>query len=151
MDAPREAHDAAPPTTPDAAPNAVDELGRPTGTWAEKDPHGGVVQGEYVDGERHGLWRHRSDAGALRSEGHYDRGRLTGPWTWYRASGGVLQRGELLDGEKHGYWQRFTADGTPIDEGHFDRGRKSGEWTYYHPDGTVRRTSVHRGHPPQAG
>lgn len=125
--------------------NAFDAEGRRTGPWEEDDPHGGTVRGDYVAGERHGLWRHFSAGGGLRSEGTYDRGRLSGEWTWYRASGALLQRGGFLDDETHGPWQRWTAAGTLIDEGEWDRGKKTGTWVHYDPDGTVKRTTVHRG------
>lgn len=36
------------------SPNALDDQGRKTGRWTEPDPHGGVMVGSYLDGERHG-------------------------------------------------------------------------------------------------
>lgn len=130
-------------------PNAVDGHGRKTGEWAEPDSHGGLMVGTYVDGERHGTWRHFSAGGALRSEGGYDRGVLHGPWTWYRATGGLLQRGGFAHGDKHGYWERWTAAGTLVDSGHWEHGRKTGEWTYYDTDGSIRKTTTHRPRPPR--
>lgn len=75
----------------------------------------------------------------------YVAGSLTGPVTWYRATGGLLQRGGFLDGEKHGFWQRWNAAGAIIDEGAFDHGSKTGSWTFLNLDGTVKRTTLHRG------
>ena len=51
------------------APNHKDQQGRKAGHWSEADSHGGITSGEYVDGERHGLWRHQFVDGSLRSEG----------------------------------------------------------------------------------
>jgi antitoxin component YwqK of YwqJK toxin-antitoxin module len=126
------------------APNALDEHGRKSGLWVEADPHGGAMTGEYVDGERQGVWRHSFVDGSLRSEGAYDRGTLHGPWTWYRASGGLLQRGGFLGDEKHGHWERWDAAGNLIDSGSWHRGQKRGTWTYFNPDGTIKRTTTHR-------
>lgn len=124
--------------------NLLDSEGRKTGAWEEPDPHGGVVAGDYVAGERSGLWRHYFRDGRVRSECHYENGVLSGDCVWYRQTGGLLQRGGFLDGEKHGLWQRWTAAGVPIDEGTFDRGAKSGAWTYFAADGSVKKTTTHR-------
>ncbi|GAA0994781.1 toxin-antitoxin system YwqK family antitoxin [Subtercola frigoramans] len=101
--------------TDDRALNRVDGEGRKTGVWSERDSHGGVTSGEYVDGERQGTWRHHFVDGSLRSEGEYAHGMLHGAWTWYRATGGLLQRGGFLENDKHGLWERWKADGTPLD------------------------------------
>ena len=69
---------------------------------------------------------------------------VDGAWTWYRSTGGLLQRGGFLGPEKHGFWERWDANGNLIDQGAFDHGKKNGEWTYYNPDGTVRRSTTHR-------
>lgn len=125
--------------------NLLDQQGRKTGLWEESDPHGGMISGHYLAGERTGLWRHYFRDGALRSESHYDCGELSGDCIWFRQTGGLLQKGEFLRGDKHGLWQRWTTSGVPIDAGTFDRGTKSGPWTYFAPDGSIRRTTNHRG------
>ncbi len=125
--------------------NELDAAGHRTGPWEEPDPHGGVISGSYVDGERDGPWKHHFADGRVRSEMEYSAGSLTGPVTWYRATGGLLQKGSFVGDEKDGFWQRWTADGVLIDEGHFDRGTKTGEWMYYAPDGSVKKTTVHKG------
>ncbi len=122
-----------------------DANGERHGRWRENDPHGGVVEGDYVHGARHGEWQHFFADGRLRSVMRYDNGELTGPTTWYRATGGLLQEGGFLGDEKHGHWTRWNADGGLIDEGEFDRGAKTGEWTSYNPDGTVKKRTTHRG------
>ena len=128
----------------DPTPNETDEQGRNIGMWTEADSHGGVMTGEYVEGQRHGVWRHYFVDGSVRSEGTYDRGVVDGPWTWYRSTGGLLQRGGFLGAEKHGFWARWDAEGNVIDNGTWDHGKKTGEWTSYNPDGSVKRTTSHR-------
>lgn len=125
--------------------NLLDENGRKTALWEESDPHGGGISGYYIAGERSGLWRHYFQDGALRSEAHYEDGKLNGDCIWYRQTGGLLQKGGFLSGDKHGLWQRWTKSGVPIDEGTFDRGVKSGLWTYYNQDGSIKKTTKHRG------
>lgn len=123
----------------------LDDEGRKTGFWEESDPHGGIISGEYVAGERHGMWRHHFRDGSVRAEFHYEHGQQTGECVWSRQGGGLLQTGGFLDGEKHGAWKRWTSAGVLVDEGHFDRGAKSGTWTYYAPDGGIKKTTNHRG------
>ena len=125
--------------------NETDAAGNRIGAWQEPDPHGGVIEGEYVDGLRVGRWVHRFADGRVRSEMEYVAGELTGPVTWYRSTGGLLQKGAFVNDEKHGFWQRWTASGVLIDEGEFDHGTKTGEWIYYAPDGSVKKRTVHRG------
>jgi antitoxin component YwqK of YwqJK toxin-antitoxin module len=125
--------------------NGLDGEGRKSGAWEETDPHGGVVSGEYVAGEREGMWRHSFRDGSLRSEFHYENGELSGECVWYRQGGGLLQKGGFLAGEKHGFWQRWSSDGALLDEGTFVRGKKTGVWTQYSADGSVKKTTTHRG------
>ena len=131
-------------TDHDPTPNELDDKGRKTGIWTEADSHAGVMTGEYVEGDRHGVWRHFFVDGSVRSEGAYDKGLVDGAWTWYRSTGGLLQRGGFLGTQKHGLWERWDVDGNLIDSGTWDHGKKSGEWTSFNPDGTVKRTTTHR-------
>src|ERR1700712_2330492 len=110
------------------APNGEDASGRRTGRWAEHDPHGGTIVGDYLEGERTGEWTHYFADGRVRSVSQYIAGRLTGPATWYRATGGLLQTGGFVDGEKHGLWRRWNTAGELLDEGEFDHGSKTGRW-----------------------
>ena len=133
---------------PDQSTNQVDERGQKIGMWTEADSHGGVMTGEYVAGERHGVWCHHFADGSMRSEVRYDKGVVDGAGTWYRSPGGLLQRGGFLDGEKHGLWERWNADGNQIDQRTWDYGKKTGEWMSYNPDNTVNRTATHRARTP---
>lgn len=136
-------------SAPDSTPDEHDAAGRKTGPWTDADPHGGVMIGDYVEGQRHGTWRHYGADGGLRSEGAFAQGVLHGEWTWYRTAGGLLQRGAFDRGEKHGRWERWNSSGQPLDSGSWDRGRKTGEWTHYAPDGSVKKTTNHRPKPPE--
>lgn len=104
--------------------NAVDTEGRKTGPWSETDAHGGTMSGEYRDGARVGIWRHRAGNGRLRSEGGYHSGDLHGPWIWYRANGALLQKGGFENGDKHGLWERWDANGKHLDATTWGHGRK---------------------------
>ncbi|SDD36684.1 toxin-antitoxin system YwqK family antitoxin [Glycomyces harbinensis] len=129
---------------PETMPNALDDRGRKTGPWAERDAHGGFMTGEYVEGVREGVWRHFADDGRLRSVGPFEAGAVHGHWNWWRANGERLQSGGFDREEKHGLWERWTAEGVLIDRGEYDHGKKVGEWTVYNPDGSVEKTTKHR-------
>lgn len=131
-------------TTLPETPNERDEQQRKQGLWTDKDTHGGVMIGTYVDDVRHGKWRHYSDDGRLRSEGEFLDGQLHGQWVWYRTNEKMMQRGEFLHGEKHGTWERWNAKGQPMDRGDYNGGKKVGTWEQYSPDGTVKKTTQHR-------
>ena len=72
-----------------ATPNSCDDAGRKVGMWTEADSHGGFMTGEYVNGERHGHWRHLAKDGRLRSEDPYAHGQLNGEWTSFNPDGSV--------------------------------------------------------------
>lgn len=137
-------------TTDQTPPNATDDQGRPTGPWVEPDEHGGVMRGDYADGERVGTWRHFSPKGQLRSEGGYAAGQLDGPWTWWRTDGSRLQEGTFDRGVRTGRWRRWSAAGALLDEGDYEGEKKVGPWVSYHPDGTVRATKEHARRPSKA-
>jgi len=57
-----------------------------------KEPVGTVVEGHYVDGEKHGQWIARRVDGHVEEE-RYENGDLMSYW-----------RGRYVDGERHGEW-----------------------------------------------
>ncbi|MCN0152043.1 toxin-antitoxin system YwqK family antitoxin [Salinispora arenicola] len=132
-------HVSIPPTS-----DEKDARGRKTGLWTDPDPHGGVMVGEYVEGERQGTWRHFSADGRLRAEGGFDKGTVHGEWVWHRSSGEIMQRGGFDHGRKHGTWTRWNTAGEMVDRGDYANDKKVGEWTTFNPDGTVKRTVTHR-------
>ena len=47
-----------------------------------------------------------------------------GVWTWYRASGVLLQRGAFDQGTKDGAWERWDAQRNHLDTTWWKQGRK---------------------------
>lgn len=129
---------------PEDAPNRLDDEGRKTGQWAEEDSHGGFMVGDYVAGQREGIWRHYADDGRLRSEGGFADGLVHGQWTWWRANRQVLQRGGFDHEKREGLWERWNAKGELIDSGRYEQDKKVGDWHYYNPDGTIKKTTTHK-------
>lgn len=56
--------------------------------------------GDVTDGFR----REYHPDGRVKAEGAMVRGKLHGPWAWYRADGSLLRTGQFVNGEKSGTW-----------------------------------------------
>ena len=95
--------------------------------------------GEYLDGDRHGRWIFYYRNGLPKADVGYDHGQLDGDCTWYRDSGGLLQKGIFAKGQQVGFWQRWHSTGAVMDEGSYDAGRKTGQWVTYSPDGSIAK------------
>ena len=71
------------PTVP--ARNRTDEHGRKHGQWVERFADGGVQEGLYVDGKRHGKWVFQAPDSI--TEGSYVEGKMHGMWLYVPANG----------------------------------------------------------------
>ena len=129
---------------PEDSPNRLDDQGRKTGQWTEEDAHGGFMTGQYVAGQREGIWRHYGEDGNLRSEGGFADGLVHGHWRWWRANGQLLQRGDFDHEKREGLWERWEADGSLIDRGQYEHDEKVGQWTEFNPDGSAKKVTDHR-------
>jgi antitoxin component YwqK of YwqJK toxin-antitoxin module len=125
----------------------------------------GLEEGEYVDGERDGLWLSRRDArigstDPTTEEVHYRRGVPHGMSTSRYDGGALCAQGENRNGEKHGTWRGWYRDGTPrsiesyvdgVEQGHmtewdeqgrvvvdgdYDAGKRTGPWLLGYEGGT---------------
>lgn len=74
------------------------------------------LEGETVNGERHGIWKYYFDNGFLWSEGKY----------WY--------------GERKGFSSIYYEDGKKQMEGNYKKDLKIGIWKLWNPDGSLNRT-----------
>ncbi len=85
--------------------------GKRVGRWDEYSyggVHAGRAEGPYVDGKRHGNWRHDS-GGWFISEGPYVNGEEHGFWTERNNEGPrpTVEEGLYVDGERHGRWVQY--------------------------------------------
>lgn len=74
------------------------------------------LEGELVNGERHGVWKFYYDNGFLWSEGKY----------WY--------------GKRKGYSIIYYKDGKKKIDGHYKNDLKVGTWRLWNSDGTLNKT-----------
>ena len=95
-------------------------------------------EGEYRDGERHGLWRvTREDTGAPQWETTRRRGVWHGHCRSWWPNGNKEQEGEHHDGLEHGTWRFWFENGQLAAEGRYDAGLKVGEWSYWDEAGAA--------------
>ncbi len=69
-------------------------------------------EGEYVAGERNGIWKHfYTSSDKRRFEGAFINGKPDGKQIWWYESGKVWQEGKYVYGIKEGNWKYFDEEG----------------------------------------
>lgn len=94
--------------------------------------------GQYLDGEKHGLWLTLYWDGSLAEEESFARGRRIGCWRSYHESGSVKQIWCFSDGRSHGLFARWSERGQLVERGLYERGRKQGLWQTWSELGNPR-------------
>ncbi len=89
------------------------------------------LQGEYVDGEREGLWLSWHSNGENRGEGRLHRGRHIGTWIMWDENGQKRSEVTYEVGLKHGRSTVWDADGNVVSTGEYVRKKKHGVWVTY--------------------
>ena len=127
--------------------NQVDAQGRRQGAWIldgsmMKDPkftaQAKVEEGDYLNGEKTGLWKRYWPDGNLRSEINYMKGRPEGPYKIYYAGGQLEEAGVWNDGKHSNLFKRYYANGRPKEELTYDQeGNRQGVQKYYHENGVL--------------
>lgn len=116
--------------------------GRAEGLYEELTPSGRViVEGRYLDDEKHGLWTYRATDGVIVREETWDRGQLHGAVKKY-AGGALVSEASYRAGKAHGAYAEYR-DGRPALTGEHVDDRKHGTWTTYAVDGTVILTATY--------
>jgi len=106
-----------------------------TGTVVEYWPGGRKkFEGQYRDGEPHGLVTQWYAIGGKMEEGECRDGSKHGKWTEWYATGGKMSETEFRDGEKDGKCTLWYENGQKKAEGEYQDGEKSGEWTEWSED-----------------
>ena len=113
-----------------------------------------MTDGEYLDGEKHGMWITYYANGNKRSEGRYDRGLKEGPWIQYWPNGNKKSEGTFKGGKFTGDYTAWHENASLQLRGRYNEhqgasadGTKEGEWRYYEDDGETvwRIITYHRG------
>ena len=102
-----------------------------------------VVEGDYIEGERHGNWSITS--GFERMEGRYRNGERHGRWRTHSLINGKLMfEGSFVDGLPNGKHVYFQENGRVLEEGSYTMGRLNGVWKKYDERGQVYVTVTYR-------
>ncbi|MCA1595192.1 MAG: hypothetical protein LC772_02025 [Chloroflexi bacterium] len=110
--------------------------------------------GEFLDGEKHGVWVTYYANGQKMSEGAYKRGKKEGPWVLYHPNGNKKTESNFVDGQYAGLYTSYHLNGRRRWQGTYNSGHgnsadgtKEGAWRQYEDDGeTLRQETIyHRG------
>jgi antitoxin component YwqK of YwqJK toxin-antitoxin module len=113
-----------------------------------------MTDGEYLDGEKHGMWITYYANGNKRSEGAYNRGKKEGLWLQYWPNGNKKSEGTFQKGLFTGLYTAYHESGGRRFQGRYNDykgvpsdGTKEGEWCIYKEDGETicRKITYHYG------
>lgn len=95
--------------------DADDSKAEVTAPYEEYHPNGALkIQGQLLDGERHGDWTSFYDNGLKWSENSYHKGQLNGKTKAYYPNGMLRMTGTYIDDEKRGEWRFFNEEGAMV-------------------------------------
>ena len=94
-----------------------------------------ITKGEYLDGEKEGLWFY--EIGDHKEEGSYKSGRMDGEWNFYYDNGKLNFEGKYIDDNPDGRHRHYWNNGKLKEEGKYIMGKKEGEWRSYTYEGTL--------------
>lgn len=113
-----------------------------------------AAHGEYLDGEKHGLWITYFANGQKKREGAYNRGKKEGPWILYHQNGNIMTESNFTDDKYTGLYTSYHSNGKRRWQGRYNEckgnsadGTKEGAWIGYEQDGeTIKSETIyHRG------
>lgn len=117
------------------------EMGKKSGIWEGYYDNGfHKFSGEYRDGLESGKWRtYDAKTRKVSAEGAFDRGKRTGVWIYFYASGKVRESGRFEDGMETGVWTQYYESGKKRGEGVYETGAREGLWQWWREDGSLWR------------
>jgi antitoxin component YwqK of YwqJK toxin-antitoxin module len=101
------------------------------------------AQGSLQRGKRTGEWRLFDASGLLAETVTYRRGMRHGPWSRWQGEGRKVMEGAYRKGERHGAFRQLAADGRLL--GEFQMTGDSGTWREWHENGKPRLSEPLRG------
>ncbi len=99
-------------------------------------------EGNYLSGEKVGEWRQWLE-GVLIVQGVYVDGKRSGGWTEWYPNGQMWKRGSYLDDLATGPWTYWHENGQKHREGRFERFVTVGTWTWWKEDGSLEKTCAY--------
>ncbi|TGK55329.1 hypothetical protein EHQ16_08185 [Leptospira kanakyensis] len=137
----------------------VNAFGQPNGKSIRLNYLNGtpIMEGNFVNGERDGLWKFHFSDGKPYIELNYrsgnrkkqlwiqtaELGNETGSYQRYFRSGRLNEKGFFDGGFRTGDWVRYYPDTKVEEKGSYENDKKVGEWFYYYPTGTKEASEVY--------
>lgn len=112
------------------------------GPYRLRSGSGNVLEGEYVDNKKQGIWREYFANGNKRSEGAYDHDLPTGEHRRWDDKGRLLEVSHYRAGVRDGAQTTFFENGQRQSETSFELGKQIGLSREWYADGT-RKSECH--------
>lgn len=91
------------------------------------------VEGQFVNGNRHGKWVTLYNTGDLAVVQTYQNGKVEGPHIEYSQDGEIILQVNYKNDLPHGQFTGFAFGGIVEETGEYENGRKIGKWLTYFP------------------
>lgn len=98
-------------------------------------PNGNLSSvGNYVNGEKQGLWLWYHYNGMMSDSSFYEGGKVRGTSiSWH--NNGYMSDSAVYTSDGKAVYVSWFDDGTPSGAGRFDNGKREGVWQYFHKNG----------------
>ena len=77
------------------------------------------MEGDFEEGERHGIWKAYFKNGQLQSEGEFNKGIREGYSKVYYSNGHLMYEGQYSKDQKTGHWKFYNDSGVLVNEKDF--------------------------------
>ena len=99
--------------------------------------------GNYISGEKNGLWQYFWPNGRVREEGEFLNDLRHGVWKRHHKNGDIWAEESFENGVPHGKHIEYWNEDQLRVSANFNQGRLDGELVSYFQDGTLRRKEVY--------
>jgi len=101
------------------------------GTYNKKCSDESTVDGEFLNGKKHGTWISRSSYGDVVKAMEYKEGKPHGRFSMFNFEGTKIFQGHFYEGKKDSIWINYADNGEIIRIGRYDKGKPVGDWVRY--------------------
>ncbi|MBD77369.1 MAG: hypothetical protein CL840_00345 [Crocinitomicaceae bacterium] len=102
------------------------------------------LEGDYVEGNREGIWKAFYDNKKPKSEGQYANGDYVGHWKFFHENGELKSEGKYVEDRIHGKWVYYFDNGQVSSMGEYDNGYSIKNWIYYHENGIKKASGNYK-------
>ncbi|WP_172843093.1 toxin-antitoxin system YwqK family antitoxin [Ichthyobacterium seriolicida] len=106
----------------------IDDNGLKNGFWKYYKNDKLNSCGNYVNGQKQGIWKYYYPNGVLEQEENFLDGKLDGEKIWYYRDSKLLRKENYKNGKRHGLFIEYNTMGIISVSGNYTSGLKSGKW-----------------------